>query len=84
MNLAKSNFNQSMAGEIVDMTTTKAKKVASSVGGAVKAGYATAGRAFMPMVQPALNQAKANLAASTLGKALGVAPPIPLAAAGGR
>lgn len=84
MNLAKSNFNQSMAGEIVDMTTTKAKQVASSVGGAVKAGYATAGRAFMPMVQPALNQAKANLAASTLGKALGVAPPIPLAAAGGR
>lgn len=82
MNLAKSNFNQSMAGEIVDMTTTKAKQVASSVGGAVKAGYATAGRAFMPMVQPALNQAKANLAASTLGKALGVAPPMARAKGG--
>ena len=80
MNLAKNNFNQSMAGEIVDMTTNKAKKVASSVGGAVKSGYAAAGRAVMPVVQPVINQAKTNLAASSLGKALGVAPPVPMAA----
>lgn len=80
LNLAKNNFNQSMAGEIVDMTTNKVKNVASTVGRTVKSGYAAVGRAAMPIVQPHLNQARTNLAASPLGKAMGAAPPIPLAA----
>lgn len=75
--LAKDNFNQSYAGEIVQMTKGKVASTAGAISSAVKSGYAKAGRAqnavvkaALPVVQPVINQAKANLAASDLGKYL--------------
>jgi hypothetical protein len=81
LNLAKNNFNASMAGEIVDMTKNKVASVANTVGSTVKSGYAAAGAAMMPVIQPALNQAKANFAASTLGKAVMGQKPAPITSA---
>jgi len=57
--LAKDNFNQSYAGEIVQMTKDKVASTAGAISSAVK-----------PVVQPVINQAKANFAASDLGKYL--------------